>query len=624
MTTLLHAPPAARLDGERPELGTLPVLATATIGLALLAWAVPLTHGAGGRDPWVLALALLALAPALIVNRPWRVLPTWQIVLAVCPALAAIVVCLTAATGWDGLDEVATLAYAGLLCVAVRSWATSQTRRRALLVFLVLVGFEQFSQAYVPWWGSGTVHRLMVGTFYWHNQFSAFMVAAAVLAGVMAVRGTGMLRKAGWFTAPWCMTAVLLAGSRAALATLCVLWVVVIALALLDRRGRMASLAIIAVSIGLATLLTSPLLMEKSGSPFSGLQARAGESVEGNGRARLEFWKVAGELGADHPLTGAGFDSFLGASLRLPAGAGTATQVHNGYLQAFSDGGAPLLLAVALATGVPLLAGLRLIGSAARRREDDVLNIGVPLALLGLILHSGVDFDWIYPSLLAFLAILAGLVGPAERSARTTSRLRTRVAAAVAVALLVVSVPAAIRASGLRFVEAEIPAWAAPATLLVPARGHVSWLPASSVCHEMLAGHDPAELRTALSCTKRAAAEHPGLQMDRARAMVRVGQVHRGVALAGAVAAQHGVQRPALRFQQALVLLEAHRPAAARVILLRLRTLLAKSGTDEARAAVEEALRVLDVTGPGGSSGSQDPTRWKRGANVASTAGEGA
>jgi hypothetical protein len=176
-------------------------VATASIGIALVAWAIPLTHGSGGQEPWVLALAIVALAPALLATRPWRVLPAWQVLLALVPGLAAIVVCMTAPTGWDGLDEVASLVYAGVLCVAVRGWATSRARRHGLLAVLALVGIEQFYQSYAAWWSAGSVYRLMLGTFYWHNQFAAFTLAAGVTAGALAVHGQGRLRVIGWVTA---------------------------------------------------------------------------------------------------------------------------------------------------------------------------------------------------------------------------------------------------------------------------------------------------------------------------------------------------------------------------------------------------------------------------------------
>jgi hypothetical protein len=114
------------------------------------------------------------------------------------------------------------------------------------------------------------------------------------------------------------------------------------------------------------------------------------------------------------------------------------------------------------------------------------------------------------------------------------------------------------------------------------------------------------------------------LQMDRAKALAVTGRPADGAALAAAVADAHGERRPMLLLGQADVLETSGRPADARAILLRLRALLATTGTDGARAAVEDALRRLDQRSADASSGSAASTRWNRGANVASTAGEGA
>jgi hypothetical protein len=421
------------------------------------------------------------------------------------------------------------------------------------------------------------------------------------------------------------LAGLVFAGSRAGLATFLLIWAVVIVLACWDRRGRLAAFGLLVVSLGLAAVLASPLLMEQSGSPFSTFQARGAEqSVEGNGRARLEFWRVAADLGAEHPLTGAGFDSFAGASARLPEGVGAATHVHNGYLQAFSDGGAPLLTALALATGVPLLAGLAALASPSRRRDDPVVMIGVPLAMLGLVLHSGVDFDWTYPSLVAFFAILAGLVAPGRNRDRTTGGPWSRTAVAVAAVLLLLALPAAVRASGLRAPAADVPLWAVPVTKVVPTSGHLSWLPAASVCRRTLRSGSPADIRAALRCTARAAADNPSLQLDRALALVVRGRVDEGTALAAGIAGARGGHRPALLLKQTDVLVAAGRTDEARTILLRLRAVSPLGGADGVRERVEEALRRLDESSPDASSGGPTSTRWNRGTNVASTAGEGA
>jgi hypothetical protein len=112
--------------------------------------------------------------------------------------------------------------------------------------------------------------------------------------------------------------------------------------------------------------------------------------------------------------------------------------------------------------------------------------------------------------------------------------------------------------------------------------------------------------------------------MERAKALVLTGRPAAGLALAADVVDAHSQRRPMLLLGQADVLETAGRTAEARATLLRLRAVLATTGPEGARAAVEDALRRLDQSSTDASSGSAASTRWNRGANVASTAGEGA
>jgi len=567
------------------------VAAAVALAVALVVWAGPLTHSSGGRDAWVLALGLLSLLPALVLLRPWKTVPRRFVLVAASPALAALVVCLTAPTGFDGLDETASLAYCGGLYCVMRAWAVDGSRRRLILLFLAVVGLEQFSQAYLPWWGSGSVATQMTGTFYWHNQFAAFMLATGLVAGVLAVRGAGPIQRAGWLVAPWCVAGLLFSGSRASLAILALTWTIVMTLSFLDRRGRVASLALVAVSLGLATLLTSPLLMEDAGGFGSTVEARESEqSVAGNGAFRLVAWRGAAELGLKHPVTGAGFDSFGSAgSALLPAEAQLSVYVHNGYLQAFSDGGLLLLVAVTATTGLPLLAAFRCL--LRRRRSDDVLAVAVSVALTALVLHSGVDFDWAYPSLAALFAILAALV-PAPPTRRPES---SRGSGGVLISVLVLTmvsaaVPAALRASALRAPLADVPAWAAPFDALVPLHGTVDVLPAAHVCRAELASEQRSVRDHGLACTARAAKDDPSLELRRAEAMVRNGRTEQGLGVAEVVIATYGERRPMLRVVEAEVLRAAGRSGAARRGLEQLLRDLKRRGLTANAEAVERML----------------------------------
>jgi O-antigen ligase len=578
-------------DRRRPRLTE--VLTIGSVAAFLLVWALPVTHGTGGRAAWALGLGVVSLLPALLLVRPWSRVPLWLTALAMAPAAAGLVVCLTAPTGFDGLDETAGLAYAGGAFLVVRGWVDGHsTRRQLVLVVLALAGLEQFTQAYLPWWGGGSVRTLMTGTFYWHNQYAAFILGTGLVAGVLAVRGSGPARLAGWLVAPWCFASLLFAGSRAGLATFAVCWLLVIGLSVRDRRGRVASLVLLGVALALATLLTSPLLMADSGWFSSTVQAReADESVEGNGQARLVFWRATVELGSHRPLTGAGFDSFGGAgSARMPAEAGLSTYAHNGYLQAFSDGGLLLALAICGAVGATLLVGARWLLAGARRRAGDGSAVAVPVALLALALHAGVDFDWAYPSLVVLFAILAALLpsAPATARARPGSSL---LGAVLVLALVSGALPAALRASGLHAADAPVPRWAAPVAALVPVHGALDWLPAAGVCrNELASGRTPAVREHGSRCAAEAAEDDPGLQLLRARAMVLDGHTAAGLASAAEVVSRYGERRPMLRVLYADTLGAAGQVDSAVSVLQDLRAELLSRGLTSQARAVEQVL----------------------------------
>jgi hypothetical protein len=460
---------------------------------------------------------------------------------------------------------------------------------------------EQFSQAYLPWWGGQSVARLMVGTFYWHNQFAAFMLAGAVVSIVLATRAPGVERSVGWAVAPWCVAALFFAGSRSTLALFVLLWLVLLGFALRDRRGRLGLLVVVGLSVGLATLLASPLLMADGGDASSTMRAREGqESAAGNGMARLHYWQAALRLWQLRPVTGTGFDSFGGASAPyLPTGTTGTIYAHNGYLQALAEGGLVLLLPLVVATGLAVLLALRvLVSRSARTGPDGLVAVAAPVSLVGLTLHSGVDFDWAYPSLVFLFAVLAAVL-PRRTAARPAGRgpRRALVAAVAVLGVVLLAVPAATRASGLRAGTQEPPAWLTPVAAVVPTSGRVGWLPAASLCARDLTATDPVAVRSALRCTAAPAADNPSLQLRRAAALVRTGRVDDGLALGVAVVHAYGDRLPMLRLSWAEVLAAAGRRAEARAELTALRSEVVGTGDVTDLRDVDRALSRLETTG---------------------------
>lgn len=587
-------------------------LATALVFVSLAYWGIPLTHDTGGRHSWTLGAACLLLAPAACAVRPWLHLSSSHVAVALAPFLAALVVGWTAPTGFSDLAQVASYAYAGGVYLTVRAWADSGARRLAVLALVALVGLEQMSQAWLPWWGSQDVATKMLGTFYWHNQFAAFVGAVAVLAAVAATRGDGLARTVGWIVAPVCACGVLFSASRTSIGLLALCWVVLAARSLRDRSGRVATALLPLVSFGVSAAMTSGLVMGRSGSALATVQARdRAESLSGNGEARVAMWRSAFSIWRHHPLTGGGFGSFRGeAPTYMPEGVQLSAFAHSGPIQAFSDGGVLLGVVMAVACGLVLAKALHAVAVAR-----DWQAVAASLAVVSLSLHSAVDTDWQYPSLLALYALVAGLVPPLrereptveQRAQQSTDRRLPRLVAALLLGVVALGAGLATRARALETTVAA-PAWVRAAGHVIALRGEVAPLPSSALCATRLVSHDRAVAAGALRCTARAGASDAVLQVSRAEAMLTQGDAAGAAALFLAVDAAQGARRPSLRVAVARGLEHAGRHDAA---VQRARWAYARLVTDRvgpqallpARALLQELGIRVDATADDGRSG---------------------
>lgn len=315
---------------------------------------------------------------------------------------------------WATATGVLLLAWAG-------DAARGGVRRTLLLVALVAAGGAQFAAGWLPWWGAQDPQKLFQGTFYWHNQVGVFLAATGLLAlaAVAHGRAVGLL---GWAVAPLCVAGTVFSTSRGSQLGLGLGVVLLVVLVGGRRAGpRLAVLGATALGGAASVVLTGPPFFPERVSPVAGTAARS-ESFVGNGVTRLEDWAAAWDVFARWPVTGAGFDSFRAATEAVGVGerSGMTAYVHNGFLQAFTDGG--LLL------GVPVLAVTVALAAAVLRRlpaavrGGDAVAVGAAVVLLVLALHSGMDFDWAYPSLLGLPALVAPLVvGPLVVGPPTTA-----------------------------------------------------------------------------------------------------------------------------------------------------------------------------------------------------------
>ncbi|MGZ5417848.1 MAG: O-antigen ligase family protein [Nocardioides sp.] len=402
-------------------------------------WATYLVWGTGGREPHLLSVGIALLLAGALLVRPWRTLPLPALVLGNGVGLAALVVVLTAPTGFAGLPEAASYAYAGQLGLVVLAWATTTHRRFLVLGTILVAGALEFSEGWLAWWGLQDQTKLFQGTFYWHNQAGIFLAAGALLAFALVASAQRPLHLLGWVVGPLCTAGVVYTTSRGSQLGLALGVLVLLALSFRVRGNRAAPprlLGVAGLAWGVTNVLTGPPFFSERVSATAATAARS-ESFFSNGVQRFEDWRRAVAIFGEWPLTGAGFYSYDSATMAVTTkrdGVSTAF-AHNGFLQALSDGGLVLALPLFLAVAAVLLVGTRAVPSALRAGE--LVQPGALVTFVVLMLHCGMDFDWTYPSLLSLAALTGVLALPPTGDVAGDVRPRSRRVATVCVALTV-------------------------------------------------------------------------------------------------------------------------------------------------------------------------------------------
>jgi len=566
--TVVTAAPSPVTPTAAPNPATRPALcdvaAHAAALLVIGTWAFPLTRGIGGRDPHALLLFAVASLVALPALRAWRVAAA-NVALAATTAIAALLVCISTPTGWWGADVAAGYVTAAAAFIAARAYTTTSRRRVLVLAGVALGGLVQFSDAFLPWWGSGNATNQMTGTFFWHNPYAAFLLPAAIIGAAFVTTGHQSARWIGWVAAPACTAGIVFSSSRATLAVLVAAWLS-LAVALVRSRTtarRLAAITLLSAAVVLA--LPGPPFFGHWHSPLAATTARAdsGQSLTQNGVYRTEFWREAAEVAEHHPVAGAGFHSLATASaLYTPVGWARSQLAHNGYLQPLTDGG--LLL------GVPFLLAVALAGWRATRRfftaawsprsptqraPRSPFTTAAAVAVLALMAHSAVDFDWSHPSILVELALLAaclprhrgdadGVADAGEASGRRPAAAAIALAAlAGALVVSILSLHAWQRSE--RGINETLPA----ATRLAAANAVFGdFRPAQSVLESALSKPttvSDAQARQALALTATPASVDLHLRLLRDAVRAQRGQAEQAVADAHRALAQvHGDPAP--------------------------------------------------------------------------------
>ena len=419
-------------------------------------------HGAGLDGFWSVAPGLLTALPILVLCRVWR-LPTWWVLLAASLPASIIATAVLAPGGWAGSERSAAYGYGALAFLAVASFAVTPARRLTAAVALGLVVLDQFSQSWLAWWGSQDPHRMLSGSFNWHNQFGAFCGVGVVVLTVLAlVAEPRRLRGTTAFVTAVLVTGLLGSASRAAVLVVAVACIAALIIAarsvgLVRALARAATVAGLSLALGL--FLRSTIFFEQWSWPWASLLSRSIQSatgdggnfqpVTGNASARVEYWLAGFRMFREHPLVGSGLTTFGDATRwLLPPGLQRSVDPHNEVVRAFAEGG--------LLGGLPVvtvfLAALVLLVSLLRRGfvvadvvATDPGRLAGALGALPLLTHALVDFDWSYPT----LAMAAGWCLALGAAGAATTKGTSRASRRLATAAVVVAVGASLLGPGV-------------------------------------------------------------------------------------------------------------------------------------------------------------------------------
>lgn len=576
----------------------------AAFWLALASLAAALVAD-GGRRAEVMPFVVLACLPAVVCTSPWRrVHPAALCALAFLP-VAAIAVSMLTPMQFSYARDLSVWSLAAMLFACVASYCRTEERRACVVLAVVLLGFAGFCQALTPWIGAGRPTKAMVGLFYQQDMFGGFCAGIALVAITTAVAGRGWLRLIAAAITPFVVAGCVLSTSRAAQALL-VLGLLAVLLLAAASAGRWNQifvwLSLVLLSGGALVLLTGQWFFPESGggSPFQGTLDRSGsDSLSSSSSIRQAYWRAAWSQFLDEPLLGEGFGAF-GATFfeRAPVGAFGSRYAHNGLLQGLGEGGLlfglPLLL---LSTAMVLLA-LRVLLRQLQGDPGEAGRSAAALGALALFGHSLVDFDWSFPTLAGLLAVCGGAALATQRNASS----RTGV---TATAVLIIASTSSAYAVSLWVANDEL-LWArASAADLVAAANEadsrglpnpVLW--AAALGSTSVSALTDREVERAVARTAELAAIDPNVQMARAAALVRVGRVSEGLAVAGQTIATTRDSRPNLLSTYAAMLAQNHRKSEAVDLLSREVDRLATPGFPLPDNVWRLVVSLQEIAGP--------------------------
>jgi hypothetical protein len=162
---------------------------------------------------------------------------------------------------------------------------------------------------------------------------------------------------------------------------------------------------VVAVGIALVavgTLIAAAAAENRANEPApTGARTERLRSLQSN---RLDYWRVALEGFAAHPIAGVGSAGFRAEWLRERTISEPAQDAHSLYLETLAELGL-----IGAAFLLMLLAGVAWCATRVLA-ADPALAAGPTAALAAFGLHAGLDWDWELPALSLVALVLAGLL----------------------------------------------------------------------------------------------------------------------------------------------------------------------------------------------------------------------
>jgi O-antigen ligase len=233
-------------------------------------------------------------------------------------------------------------------------------------------------------------------TFLLPSTFAGFLLLSGPLTVWLAVRSRGPSRAAWGLSAALQAAALFLTYSHGAWVALTL--ALLLAAAVSRRSLRLTAL----VGAGAAVVLLAAIVLlrgERVGAPDSPVDERLGN------------WEVALLEVRDHPLAGVGWGGYGGAYTRYQRpGMNQSRYAHNTFLQVLAEGG--------LTTLPFLLVGIGAVLGRLGRRDRRPGGAAFTVALIATVLHNGVDFTLLLPSVAIPFFLVLGAAATARAGAR--------------------------------------------------------------------------------------------------------------------------------------------------------------------------------------------------------------